>query len=238
MPSGSSSSVRLTRGNDLQVSIITPSPSIALLALYKWLQDTHTSLEADGSAFAQSQVLLVIKCWTTVPQPSIGQQGSDTSPRASSASPHSSDLNSPEASSSLQTPSLVSHEVASGAVTNAPASAATSPGPTGNTETGELNSEIAATSAAPRALTLQSGSTSPGAAAISPTQGPGAAPRQRRSSRGRQRQGASSLPAVAVKVFGPEYDNARNQQAVVSMVRGCNLPFRSATFATLCKFAG
>lgn len=237
----------------LQVHITAPVPSIAVLALYRWLQDAHNTLQAGASAFPELQVLLLIKCWTTVasPQSPMGQQGTDPtfrapsiSPEASSSGPGSAHVDpetstspagagstSPEASSFVPGPATISLEPAATSPSTAATSSgavAISPGPA------ESSLAIAATSSVPGASSRVADTrsplavtNSPGSAATSPALEVRTAPRQRKgSSAGKQKQAASSLPAVAVKVFGPEYDDALIQDAIVRMVKGCGLPFR------------
>ena len=191
----------------LQIHIITPVPSVAMLALSRWLQDTHHTVQGDSPAFLRQKVLLVVKHWIAVtpPQSPAGQQGSDSTPGPSSISP--------------------------GASSSGPGAAASSPAES-NITPGATASSSAAGAASPGAAASSSG-----AAAITPGLAVSTASRQRRSSSGgKQKQTASSsLPAVAVKVFGPEYSDARNQDAIVSMVTGSQMPFRCAIWATVMR---
>lgn len=210
---------------------MTPVPSIAVLALYKWLQDTHHALQTAGAAFSHQQVLLVVKCWIVVTpaQSPTSRQGSDTAPGASPTSPEAPSAAPGASSTRPEAPSA-----ASGASSISPGAS------TPALEALSLSPEAATSSpgvGASRASASPPAATSPGAAAagsqaaaISPGLEVSTAPRQRRSgSGGRQKHAASSLPAVAVKLFGPQYDNARNQDAIVRMVTGCGLPFRCAS---------
>lgn len=170
----------------LQVCLVSPVPSIAVLALYKWLQDAHQTLERDGSAFLQQQVLLIVRHYSAaMPSQAASRQGSlhpeeeeapvITSPRAASSGPE-----------------------------------ATMAGPSLRADPQDLGTEAGPSSSSPRA-------------------GPSTGPDQQPSPGGRQRPAASSLPAVAARIFGPEYTDALNQEAIASMVRGFALPFRSVS---------
>ena len=200
---------------------MTPVPSIAVLALYKWLQDTHHVLQTTGAAFSHQQVLLVVKCWIVVtpPQSPISRQGSDTAPGASPTSP--------EAPSAAPGASSISPEAPT------PALEALSLSPEAATSSSGVGASRASASP-PAAASPRAAAAGSQAAAISRGLEVSTAPRRRRSgSGGRQKHAASSLPAVAVKVFGPQYDNARNQDAIVRMVTGSGLPFRCASRLTI-----
>ena len=175
-----------------------------------------------GEAFSHQQVLLVVKCWAVVtpPQSPTSRQGSDTTPGASSTSPEAPSAArgtssiSPEAS---ETPTLEALPLSRETETSSPGVGA-----------------FKASASSPAATSPRAAAAGSEAAGISRGLEVSTAPRQRRSGSGdRQKHAASSLPAVAVKLFGPQYDDARNQDALVRMVTGCGLPFRCASYVDM-----
>ena len=156
-------------------------PSIAVLALYKWLQDAHQTLERDGAAFLHQQVVLIVRHYSAA-------SPSQTTRRQERLHPEEEEVTSPIAGSS------------------GPGAPVAGPSPRADPQDPEAEA---------------------GPSSSSPGGEPRAAPEQGPSPSGSQRPAASSLPAVAARVFGPEYTAALNQEAIASMVRGFALPFRS-----------
>ena len=151
----------------VQVSIAAAVPSIAALALHKWLQDLHHVMQTDGPACLRKRIVLLIGHWTVTPP-----QSPDSTPSRGDTAPQVS----PEE---------------------------------------EQPSTSQAAHADEGGMPSGAGPSSPGSRAA----------RSRSPARGQKRM-TSSLPAVAAKIFGPGYDEAANQAAILAMVRGFDLPFR------------
>lgn len=59
----------------VQVSLDAPVPSIAALAMHKWLQDLHSKVQIEGPSYIPKRVVLLVGLW-------VGTPGPQTSPQA------------------------------------------------------------------------------------------------------------------------------------------------------------
>ena len=165
-----------------QVSIEAPVPSIAALALHKWLQDLHQKVQTDGSACLHKRIVLSVGHFTRSPSqpPALPPARADTGPQIP-----------PEEEEQQTGVARIDTQAGSPSAAGQAPEARTA-----------VEEEVG-----PSSLALRAGANK------SPQSG--------------QKRMASALPAVAARIFGPEYDAAANQAAVLDMVRGFGLPFQA-----------
>ncbi|KAL3130099.1 hypothetical protein ABBQ38_008415 [Trebouxia sp. C0009 RCD-2024] len=105
--------------SQLEVSVDAPVPSIAALAMHKWLQDLHSKVQNEGPSCVPKRVVLPVGLW-------VGTPGRQTSPQAP-ARVETSPLEPPEeqGAGSSQRDAQTSAQ----ALTQEPAAAAAAAGP-------------------------------------------------------------------------------------------------------------
>ncbi len=92
----------------MQVCIAAPVPTIAALALHKWLQDLHHAVQTNGPGSLRQRIVLVIGTWThTTPAqtPSKAPQVSPEEEQSAASQPASQEEAVPSGGAGPSSPS-------------------------------------------------------------------------------------------------------------------------------------